>query len=296
MDAQEIHERLSALTDPLGARELTLAVGESAIRLTGLDDRLRARLDPRWGEFVTEPGNRGPRATLRLFSATEQHWLATPAPGELYRLESVAYGERRAIASYHFAVGRDEATGCWRVGISRDADEPLERIVENAVRYVTAVVTAEDGGFAMHAGGVLREGRAYLLAGPSRAGKSTAVRLLAPAVSLGDDFALVLPRPGGWVAPALPFDNRERSPGGPPGELFPVAGIWRLFRSERTRLERLPHAEASLLSCVAFASAMPEHSATLMEQAGRFIDEGRFEHLHFARDADLWSLLLPAGV
>ena len=138
--------------------------------------------------------------------------------------------------------------------------------------------------------------RAWLFAGPSRAGKSTVVRLLAPATSLGDDFGLVLPGEAGWGAPAVPFDNAECIDHTPPSGLIPVAGIWRLHQASATRTETPPSilAVASLMSCVAFAWALPEFTERLLEQVKRFVADGCFAHLHFHRGADLWATLLAA--
>jgi len=188
----------------------------------------------------------------------------------------------------------DGVAGRWRAAISEAADEPLERIVENVVRFVIARVAAEDGGFALHASGVLRDGRAFLFAGPSRAGKSTVVRMLTDADSLGDDFGLVLPTPEGWMAPALPFDNAERGRADSPQGLFPVAGVWRLFQSERT-LSAVPptgQAEASMMGCLGFTSAMPDLAATLLDHVDRFVAEAHYRHLYFAPDSALWTVLL----
>ena len=84
-------------------------------------------------------------------------------------------------------------------------------------------------------------------------------RSLAPALSLGDDFGLVLPTDDGWYAPGLPFDNSERAAQDPPVGLFPVAGIWRLYQAERTYVDRPSRgrAVASLMGCVAFPWTMP---------------------------------------
>jgi hypothetical protein len=198
------------------------------------------------------------------------------------------------VVSYHFGIGAEGGPhAAWRLGITDEADEPLERILDNALRFVTAHLAADDGGFAMHAAGVLRDGRAYLLAGPSGAGKSTAVRLATPATGLGDDFGLVVPTDKGWVAPALPFDNSERILHEPPGGPFPVAGIWRLYQASETRVER-PRADlavASLMGCTAFPWAMSELSERLLEQVARFMEQGSYRHLYFTREADLWSHL-----
>jgi hypothetical protein len=234
-----------------------------------------------------------PHVTVRLFDGGPDHWLGAPQSGEPYRIEATEESGQRVVASYNFAIAA-EPHRRWRVGITDGSDEPRERILDNVLRYVTGHMAAEDGGFAMHAAGVLHEGRAYLFAGASGSGKSTVVRSLAPALSLGDDFGLVLPAEDGWQAPALPFDNSERAAQDPPTGLFPVAGIWRLYQAEETHLERPSRgrAVASLMGCVAFPWTMPELAGSLLAQVEHFVHEGRYEHLHFTRDAALWTHLV----
>lgn len=297
MGGGEQYARLQQASRPLGDGERTLVVGDLAIRIEGLSAELCARLQRRWGGFLqrTTPGE--PRVTLRAFRGGPDYWLDAPGRGEPYRVEALGDDAHRIVASYHFAIGADERAGAWRVGITDDAGEPLERILDNVLRFVTARLAVEEGGFAMHAAGVLHEGRAWLFAGSSRAGKSTVVRLLAPATSLGDDFGLVLPDRGGWSAPAVPFDNSERIEHEPPAGLIPVAGIWRLYQADDTRIEPPPRGRAvtSLMGCTALPWAMPELSPQLLEHVERFVAEASFRHLHFAEDAALWSHLSGAG-
>jgi hypothetical protein len=293
MHGSQLDERLRRLDRPLGDGERTLIAGDCSVRVVGLDEELCERLHRRWGAFLTRAPRGEPRVTVELFGGGNELWLDAPRRGERYRIETVGDGEDRLVASYHFALGAGERPRTWRVGITEEANEPLERILDNTLRFVTARMATEDGGFAMHAAGVFREGRAWLLAGASQAGKSTAVGLLAPADSFGDDFGLVLPGEGGWFAPALPFDNSERVDRVPPEGLLPVAGIWRLFQSETTRVEPPPRGRgvSSLMGCVAFPWTMPDLGAALLMQVERFVVDGYFRHLHFTRDAELWPLL-----
>jgi hypothetical protein len=290
MRVPEPYARLQQADRPLGESERTLVVGDCSIRIRGLSRELGARLVTRWGGFLERPVPGGSRVTVRLFRCGPEYWLGAPRRGEPYRIEALNDGAHRVVASYHFAIGADERPDTWRVGITDGADELLDRIVDNAMRFVTARLAVDEGGFTMQAAGVLHEGRAWLFAGPSRAGKSTVVRLLAPATSLGDDLAVVLPAGGGWSAPAMPFDNSERIAHEPPVGLIPLAGIWRLYQAETTRVESPPfdRAVASLMGCTAFPWAMPELSQTLLERIERYVAEGRYRHLHFTRDGALW--------
>jgi hypothetical protein len=208
-------------------------------------------------------------------------------------MEAINDLDRRVVVSYNFAICAEERPGAWRVAINDDSDEPLDRLLDNVLRYLTARLAIERGGFALHAAGLLRKGSVYLLAGPSRAGKTTAVAMARDAQSLGDDLALVVRGPDGWLAPALPFDNTERITHDPPRGLYPLAGIWRLHQAAATRIEQPPGsvAAASLMACTAFPWVLPELADPLLAHVKQLIDDGRFAHLHFSRDADLWAHL-----
>ena len=289
--------RLARALEPLGPAERTLAIGRFPIRIVGLARELAEGLDRRWGGFLAREPWAEPRLTLALRKGGAGFWLAAPRPGEPYRIESTGHPGEDVVASYHFALGPEPGGGSWRVGITPGADEPAPRILDNVLRVVVARLAVAEGGFALHAAGVLHEGRAYLFAGPSRAGKSTVSRALAPAVSMGDDFALVLPERGAWSAPALPFDNSERAPEEPPRGLYPVACIFRLFQANATRIEAPPagRTTSSLLACVALPWTYPALGAALLEQVERFVRAGAFRHLHFTRDGPRLSDLLQNG-
>ena len=290
----ETLDRLTRLDRPRGGEARRLTIGPLVVAIEGLDRTLAQRLDARWGEFAAAEG-RGASCTVRVF-VSDDRWLSE-RPGEPYRME--AEGDGGLVVSERFAVAREPEPGRWRAGVTERPEEPVERIVENVVRLLLGRLAVEAGGFALHAAGVARSGRAYLLAGPSNAGKSTAVSLAAPAESLGDDYGIVLPGTGEWVAAAVPFDNSERAPSRPPGSggVLPLAGVWRLYKAQTTRAERPPTgvAVATLLGCAVAPWTMPDLSGPMLRQASAFIDSGGYAHLHFARDADLWTVLLHSA-
>lgn len=290
VDPSSVGERLGRAGPP-GRAGRTLTIGPYRVTLAGLDDALAASLDRRWGGFLAPADDEsgGRTAALEIRDAGAAPWLP-PRPSGVYRLELLDDG---TVLSENFALARGGGAAPWRVAVSR-ASEPAERIVENACRIVLTDLVLEDGGMALHGAGVLHDRRAWLLAGKSRAGKSTAVGLMAPpGVSLGDDFALLWPRGEGWVAPAVPFDNSERVAGRPARGVFPLAGVWRLHQAEADRLERIapPLAEASLLASVAFPWLFPERASELLARAQRLCAGGLFAHLHFRRDGDPWTVL-----
>ena len=271
-----------------------MRIGNRSILIEGLDARQVQLLAERWGPFLEARPFSTPWARLQLLPAENRGWLEQERPGELYRLESLNDPAHRVVVSYNFAVCEGPIPGTWRVAINGRAAEPAGRIFDNVLRYLTARMALDLGGFALHGGGVLRAGRAYVFAGASGSGKSTAIGLSSPSTSLGDDMALILPGTRGWLAPALPFDNSERITVEPPRGLFPLAGIWRLYQAQDHAVERpqTSLAVASLLGCTSFPWVLPELDERLLQQVTRLVQDELFAHLHFRKDAQFWTILV----
>jgi len=288
----EARARLGSLDRPAGSAARDLTVGADTIRFEGLSDVFAAALDARWGGFLDPARAAAPRIVVRTVRGDGSAWLPRWRPGEIYRLEADANRGPLVVRSYHFALG-PEVSGAWRLAVQEQADEPVGRILDNAARYLVARLAIESGGLALHGAGLRRGRRAWIFAGPSGAGKTTAMRLSAPVESLGDDFAVVVPFADGWAAPALPFDNAEEAPRDPVRGLTPLAGVLRLFQAERHRVERPSGvlAQASLLACAAFPWALPDLADRAGESVAALAASGLFGHLHFALDPGFWPLL-----
>lgn len=293
------HEALRRLRLPFGGHETTLVVGRWAVRLRGLDDALARDLGRRWGPFLAEAPPADARRTVRidLADAGDRTFLPPPVPGETYRVQVRIEDHRPVLRSYRFLAGPDAdgPPGDWRALVSRSAAEPAGRVVENVVRMRLARLVVEDGGVPFHGAGVVRDGRAHLLVGPSGAGKTTAVALSRPCVSLGDDFALAVPEGDGWATAAVPFDNAEMAVQEPPRGLLPLAGVWRLHQAEAPRLETPPAMTRSLsiLACAAAPWTLPDLSAALMDNVERLGAAVPYGHLHFDRSPAFWDRIDP---
>lgn len=284
---------LRACARPLGSGARTLAVGPWRVAFEGLDDALAATLDSRWGGFCLDAPDVAPTLTVRCVAA-ESPWLPA-APGEDYRIEAELEGGLPVVRSYRFLAG-PEAPGLWRAAIARDGGEPEGRVLDNLARWFTARCAVESGGLALHGAGVLRDGRAFLFAGKSRSGKSTAVRLSAPARSLGDDFAVAWPEGDAWWTCAVPFDNAERAPDRPGASRLPLARVCRLIQAPEASVVRVAPpavAAAALLSLAAFPWALPDLLDDLAANASAYAGAGPgLVDLRFRPDPDFWPLLV----
>ena len=91
-----------------------------------------------------------------------------------------------------------------RRGWVRQSPNPYS--IDAVLRIVHSLVLAEEGGFLVHAASAVRNGRAFLFAGVSGAGKTTISRLAPPDATLLTDEISYLRRSGsGYHAYGTPF-------------------------------------------------------------------------------------------
>jgi hypothetical protein len=275
-----------------GEEAIALRIASWTIRFEGIAPGDREALAARWGPFAVTPGGSADlRVTVR--DAGAEPWAVPPDGGEPYRLEAVGGEGPAPVVSYAFGIG-PTGDSEFVLAISRSAREPAPNTFDNAARVLVARLAAAEEGIALHGAGVVRRGLAWVFAGPSRAGKSTAVRLSRPDPSLGDDFAVLVPRAGTWHAAAVPFDNAERvGPDRATGS-FVLAGVYRLVQAAEPCIDRPegPAAAASLLASAAFPWAIPDLADRLAAAAAGLARAGKVAHLHFREDPDFWPLLL----
>jgi hypothetical protein len=263
-----------------------------------LDARQAEELDGRWGGFIRDRAAESPAATVRVLDAGENLTLDPSMRDKVLRMEGLTLPGGVLVRSYDFALCPDRSSpDTWLAGFAPTTSEPAGRILENVIRYLVARLAVEAGGFALHAASLVREGRAFVFAGASRAGKTTVVSVSAPSQSLGDDYAVLLPADSGWQVVPVPFDNREQSPPDRPREPIPAAGIWRLFQADAARVDPLPPGKgvASLMGCVTSPWAMPDLAGKLLENVQAFVTGSRFAHLHFRLEPDFWDLINEDG-
>ncbi len=285
-------EGLLRSVEPWGGLTRDLVIGPWTIRLDGLDAETARIVEGRWGGFVRDATPALPTALVQVRRASAGLALLQALPGESYRMEAATGRGPILVRSYAFAIG-PEPGGAWRLAVAAGHDEPRGRILDNAARWILARLAIESGGLALHGAGVLRGGRAFIFAGRSGSGKSTAVRLTETGVSLGDDFAIAAPLGGAWSVYAVPFDNTEAAPQDPERGPFPLAAVYRLFQAKEARVDRpaAPLAQASVMACVAFPWALPDLAPRIDAAVDALIGAGRFAHLEFAMDPGFWSVV-----
>jgi hypothetical protein len=160
------------------------------------------------------------------------------------------------------------------------------------MRIVHTLVLAKQGGFLLHSASAIRNGKAFLFAGVSGAGKTTISRLAPPdATLLTDEISYVRERDDGYIAFGTPFTGELARLG--ENCSAPVAALYLLAQGPENRIEPLGAAEAGrgLLANMLFFAEDPELVHWAFEAACEFVDRVPVYRLTFVPDARVWELI-----
>jgi hypothetical protein len=264
-----------------------------------------------------------PQVVLRMFRAPAADFLAVDTRGWEYALDfapaaaSLAVAGLRLMARLDWPVdwggeGGGDRAGALSAAVwtSEAAGEEWASVCENCLRVVVAHRLLAAGGAVLHSAGVVDRGRgpgeerAFLLLGPSGAGKTTASRLCLAAGGdvLSDDLnAVRFPDAGGAPDSAaarlakLPFtgDLGDRA-GGP--ESVPLRAILRLAKCGEGVPEGLrplspAAALASLLAAAPFVNRDPWRRDALLAVLERLVRAVPAFEVSFTPGGELWSIL-----
>ncbi len=118
-----------------------------------------------------------------------------------------------------------------RTGRIRQTANPYS--IDAVLRIVHTLVLARQGGFLLHSASAIRNGKAFLFAGVSEAGKTTISRLAPPdATLLTDEISYVRKRASsGYVAFGTPFTGELAKLG--ENVSAPIAALYLLAKGRR---------------------------------------------------------------
>src|SRR5579864_8450310 len=177
-----------------------------------------------------------------------------------------------------------------RRGWIRQSANPYS--IDSVLRIVHTLVLARQGGFLMHSASAIRDGKAFLFAGASGAGKTTISRLAPPdATLLTDEISYVRKQGAGYVAFGTPFTGELAKLG--ENVCAPVAALYLLAQGPENRIDPVPHGEAarSLLANVLFFAEDEELVQSAFYSAFEFVGRVSVSRLTFVPDARVWELI-----
>jgi hypothetical protein len=171
-------------------------------------------------------------------------------------------------------------------------------VLENALRIMVAYDVLLSGGLLMHSSAIVISDKASVLFGHSGAGKSTTSQI---AMNYGygvlsDDINVLLAGDPGWRVCRVPFcgsiDSQYKGPG-----IYPLAGLFRLQKSDKTALDDYSSAQAVSVLCgsAPFVNQDPFRADMLLDRAEQLLGSCPVKKLYFTKDQEFLDLIREIG-
>lgn len=265
-------------TTQIEQASVVIEIGEMPVRLNTSDSRFQALLQERYAGYVT----RGAEAEIEFDIELEPQAAASDA--------DVCVTQRQG----RWRLGRGDFRAEWepeaRRGWIRQTANPYS--IDAVLRIVHTLVLAKQGGFLLHSASAIRNGKAFLFAGVSEAGKTTISRLAPRDVTLlTDEISYVRKRGEGYTAFGTPFTGELAKLG--ENVSAPVEALYLLAKGSENRIDPIPPGEATrgLLANVLFFAADEHLVQTIFHSAFEFVSRVPVLRLTFVPDARVWELI-----
>jgi len=263
---------------------VVIAIGGVAVRVNTADADFLAMLEDRYAGFVSAEARGAFDFDVDLTRAT----FANP-----HADVSVTHRSGR------WFMERGDFRAEWEPAAHRgwihQSANPYS--IDAVLRIVHTLVLAKQGGFLLHSASAIRNGKAFLFAGVSGAGKTTISRLApADATLLTDEISYVrklnLPRQGeDYVAFGTPFTGELAKLG--ENTSAPVAALYLLAKGAENRIDPVPAADAGreLLGNMLFFAEDQEMVHWAFQGACDFVHRVPVYRLTFMPDARVWEMI-----
>jgi ABC-type glutathione transport system ATPase component len=178
------------------------------------------------------------------------------------------------------------------VGYGRVRQCPNPFSIDTVLRITHSLVLAEEGGFLVHAASAVRNGRAYLFAGVSGAGKTTMARLAPPdATVLTDEISYVRRDANSYKAYGTPFAGELARVGA--NTAAPLEALYLLVQGPENCIKPVSKIDAAraLMRHVLFFAEEKEIIARVFDSVLEFVSRVEVAQLVFTPDARAWELI-----
>ena len=262
---------------------LIIKIGDMPVRVNTTDPGFLAMLQDRYAGFVAPPEHAEIEFDVDLSPRRG------PDPDADVRVT-----HQQGRWTFERGDFRAEWEPVSRTGWIRQTPNPYS--IDAVLRIVHTLVLARQGGFLLHSASAIRNGKAFLFAGVSEAGKTTISRLAPPdATLLTDEISYVRkgdPNPDpGYIAYGTPFTGELAKLG--ENVSAPVAALYLLAKGKENRIDPIPPAEAarSLLANLLFFAEDEELVQSTFHSAFEFVSRVPVSRLTFVPDARVWELI-----
>jgi len=258
---------------------VVIAIGGVPVRVNTSDADFLEMLQNRYAGFVSDEGSAEFEFDVELNA---------PAGSDPEADVRVTYHSGRWL------LERGDFRAEWepaaRRGSIRQTANPYS--IDAVLRIVHTLVLAKQGGFLLHSASAIRNGKAFLFAGVSGAGKTTISRLAPPdATLLTDEISYVRKRDDGYMAYGTPFTGELAKLG--ENAAAPVAALYLLAQGPENRIDPVGVADAGrgLLANMLFFAEDPEMVHWAFQAACDFVDRVPVYRLTFVPDARVWEMI-----
>jgi len=258
---------------------LIIEIGGMPVRVNTTDRNFLGILQNRYAGYVTSAANAEIEFDIEM---------APPGNADPDALVRVSQrGGRWTLTRGDFRAEWEPAK---RRGWIRQTANPYS--IDAVLRIVHTLVLAKQGGFLLHSASAIRDGKAFLFAGVSEAGKTTISRLAPSDVTLlTDEISYVRKCDDGYAAFGTPFTGELAKLG--ENVSAPIAALYLLSKGRENRIERVPAGEAarSLLANLLFFAEDEELVQAAFHAAFEFVSRVPVSRLTFFPDARVWELI-----
>jgi hypothetical protein len=272
---------------------VVIAIGGVGVRVNTADAGFLAMLEERYAGFVVPNG--GPEACASFDFDVDLAPVAFANPD--VDVSVIHRSGRWLMERGDFRAEWEPATGR---GWIRQSANPYS--IDAVLRIVHTLVMARQGGFLLHSASAIRNGKAFLFAGVSGAGKTTISRLApADATLLTDEISYVRKldirkldgsgKRAGYVAFGTPFTGELAKLG--ENTSAPVAALYLLAKGAENRVDPVTVSDAGreLLGNMLFFAEDQELVHSAFQAACDFVHCVPVYRLTFVPDARVWEMI-----
>lgn len=265
-------------------RDVVVEIGAMPILVRTSSPEFLAVLEKRYGGFINPKAEPSFEFDVEVVRASTLPGAADPDVD----LSVVFDGNRWILerGDFHAELEPDLRHGDIRLVATPYA-------IDAAFRIVHSLLLASEGGLLVHASSAIRNGKAFLFAGVSGAGKTTISRLAPPDATLLTDEISYLRREGdGYVAYGTPFAGELAKPG--ENVRAPLAALYLLKQGPENRIDEVSAADATraVLECVLFFAHDTKLVGKVFDSVCELVQRVPVKRLTFLPDSRVWELMV----
>jgi hypothetical protein len=268
-------------TSQLAASDVVaIEIGGMAIALHTQDPPFRELLENRYAGFTKPSAKTQFEFDIELFE-----------PAETSHVDEDVQVKLQA-GQWFFERGDFRARWNPKAGRGHIRQSRNPYAIDSVLRIVHTLILAKQGGFLVHAASAIRDGRAFLFAGVSGAGKTTISRVAPPDATLLTDEISYVRRDGNqYRACGTPFAGELAKVG--ENQSAPLSKLFLLEKGPENRIETVATSEAIrlLLRNILFFAEDAELVNLVFRSACEFVEQVPVRRLIFVPDERVWEII-----